>query len=202
MCTNSSRPCESPALLEGVRNIRVDRHRANGAVAVAFYDRRRPCPNNPSILPGEVGKSNFCIDVSLQPFKDAGSGATPAGHNVRITNYSWDPQQPGQTVSGLPQLPCDDANCSIGFIGDYFGLAISAHNNYGLFVSTHYPSPDVAADNGGKVYYQQQVLATVPRTDFGKAFSSRRLRFRASESRACSIPDKRPPALWDETQKS
>jgi hypothetical protein len=142
----------------------------DGAVAVAFYDRRRSCPNNPSILPGDVGKSNFCIDVSLQPYKDAGSGARRAGHNVRITKYSWDPQQPGQTVGGLPQLPCADANCSIGFIGDYFGLAISDHNIYGLFVSTHYPSPDVTADNGSKVYYQQQVLATVPRTDFGTGF--------------------------------
>jgi hypothetical protein len=33
-------------------------------------------------------------------------------------------------------------------------------------VSTHYPSA-VTADDGGPVYYQQQVLATVPRTQFG-----------------------------------
>ena len=35
--------------------------------------------------------------------------------------------------------------------------------------STHYPS-DVTADGGGPVYYQQQVLATVPRSDFGTGF--------------------------------
>ena len=142
----------------------------DGAVAVAFYDRRRPCPSNPSILPADAGRTNFCIDVSLQAYKDSGSGAAPVSHNVRITNFSWDPQQPGQTVGGLPQLPCADANCSQGFIGDYFGLAISAGNIYGLFVSTHYPSPDVTADNGDRVYYQQQVLATVPRSDFGTGF--------------------------------
>ena len=105
----------------------------------------------------------------LQAYKDTGSGAAPAGGNVRITKSSWDPQQPGQTVGGLSQLPCDDADCAVGFIGDYFGLAISGGNIYALFVSTHYPS-DVTADGGGRVYYQQQVLATVPRSDFGTGF--------------------------------
>jgi hypothetical protein len=33
-------------------------------------------------------------------------------------------------------------------------------------VSTHYPA-DVTADEGGPIYYQQQVLATVPRSDLG-----------------------------------
>jgi hypothetical protein len=142
-----------------------------GAVAVAFYDRRRPCPNDPSILAADVGLTNFCIDVSLQAYKDSDTvaGAVPVGGNVRITNFSWDPQQPGQTVGGLSQLPCADANCAVGFIGDYFGLAVSDGNIYALFVSTHYPS-DVTADGGGPVYYQQQVLATVPRSDFGSKF--------------------------------
>jgi hypothetical protein len=143
----------------------------NGAVAVAFYDRRQACPNDPSILPADVGKTNFCIDVFLQAYKDSGSrsGAMPVGGNARITEFSWDPQQPGQSVGGLSQLPCADANCNVGFIGDYFGLAVSAGNIYALFVSTHYPS-NVTADGGGPVYYQQQVLATVPRPDFGPGF--------------------------------
>jgi hypothetical protein len=140
-----------------------------GAVAVAFYDRRLPCPSGPSVLPADVGRTNFCIDVSLQAYKDSGSGAAPVGSNVRITKFSWDPQQPGQSVGGLSQLPCADANCAVGFIGDYFGLAVSGGNIYALFVSTHYPS-DVTADGGGPVYYQQQVLATVPRSDFGAGF--------------------------------
>jgi hypothetical protein len=140
-----------------------------GAVAVAFYDRRLACPNAPSILPPDVGRTNFCIDVSLQAYKDSGSGAMPADGNVRITKFSWDPQQPGQTVGGLSQLPCADANCAVGFIGDYFGLAVSGGNIYALFVSTHYRS-DVTADGGGPVYYQQQVLATVPRSDSGTGF--------------------------------
>jgi len=140
-----------------------------GAVAVAFYDRRLACPSGPSILSADAGRTNFCIDVSLQAYKDNGKGAVQAGGNVRITKFSWDPQQPGQSVDGLSQLPCADANCAVGFIGDYFGLAISGGNIYALFVSTHYPS-DVTADGGGPVYYQQQVLATVARSDIASGF--------------------------------
>jgi hypothetical protein len=141
----------------------------NGAVAVGFYDRRAPCPNDPSVLPADVGRTNFCINTSLQAYKDQGSGAVPVGGNVRVTDFSWDPEQPGQAVGGLSQRVCADADCAVGFIGDYFGLAISAGNIYALFASTHYPS-DVTADGGGTVYYQQQVLATVPRSDFGSGF--------------------------------
>ena len=127
------------------------------------------CPSDSSILPADRGRTNFCIDVLLQAYKDSRSGAVAVGHNVRITEFSWDPQQPGQTVGGLSQLPCADADCAVGFIGDYFGLAVPGGNIYALFVSTHYPS-DVTADTGGPVYYQQLALATVPRKHFGSGF--------------------------------
>jgi hypothetical protein len=145
----------------------------NGAVAVAFYDRRQACPNDPSVLPADVGRTNFCIDTSLQAYKDSGSGAVPAGGNVRISQFTWDPEQPGQHLDGLSQYPCagarDPCPTGSGFIGDYFGLAVSAQNIYALMVSTHYPS-DVTADEGGRIYYQQQVLATVPRSGFGAGY--------------------------------
>ena len=141
-----------------------------GAVAVAFYDRRQSCPNDPSVLPADVGRSNFCIDVSLQAYRDDGGGAIPAGPNRRISQFTWDPEQPGQHVGGLSQYPCAGASDPCpngrGFIGDYFGLAISAANVYSLSVSTHYAS-DVVADEGGPVYYQQQVLGTVSRAALG-----------------------------------
>ena len=146
---------------------------SGGAVAVAFYDRRQACPNQSSVLPADVGRTNFCIDVSLQAYKDSGSGAVPVLGNVRITQFTWDPEQPGQRLGGLSQYPCagarDPCPNGSGFIGDYFGLAISAQKIYGLFVSTNYPS-SVTADGGGPVYYQQQVLATVPRSGFGSGF--------------------------------
>src|SRR3954466_5437789 len=140
-----------------------------GAVAVAFYDRRAACPNDPSILPDHRGDANTCIDISLQPYKDAGTsaGAAPGGGNVRVSEFTWDPDQSQQKVGGITQYACaghdDPCPTGRGFIGDYFGLAISNGNGYTYAVSTHYPSPTVTADGGGPVYYQQQVLGIVPR---------------------------------------
>jgi hypothetical protein len=141
-----------------------------GAVAVAFYDRRATCPDDPSVLPADRGRANFCIDVSVQAYRDAGQGAVPVGANVRASAYTWDPQNPAQHVGGLGQMACASHRdpCSLSFIGDYFGLAVSAGNVYVLSVSTHYPSA-VPADEGGPVYYQQQVLSTLSRTALGIA---------------------------------
>src|SRR6266852_5506548 len=144
----------------------------NGAVAVAFYDRRMDCPADPSVRREDVGRSNFCLDVSVQAYKDSGSGATLVGSNIRASNATWDPMEPAQHVGGLGQIPCASHRdpCLVrAFIGDYFGLAISNGNIYTLSVSTHYPST-VTADEGGYVYYQQQVLATIPRSAIGAGF--------------------------------
>jgi len=144
-----------------------------GAVAVEFLDRRQACPNDASVLAADVGRKNFCIDASLQAYKDAGSGAISVGSNRRVTQFTWDPEQPGQHLGGLSQYPCagarDPCPNGRGFIGDYFGLAISANNIYGLFPSTHYAS-NVTADEGGLIYYQQQVLSKVPRSAIGSGF--------------------------------
>ena len=48
--------------------------------------------------------------------------------------------------------------------------AISARNVYTFAVSTHYPSQTVRADDGGPVYYQDQVLGIVPRSTFGSGY--------------------------------
>jgi hypothetical protein len=140
-----------------------------GAVAVNFYDRRADCPADASVLPADVGRHNFSIDVSLQAFRDSGAGAVRVGGNVRASQFTWDPEQPGQTIGGVDQMACaahQDPCTTNAFIGDYFGLAISSGNVYTLGVSTHYPS-GVAADGGGPVYYQQQVLETLSRAALG-----------------------------------
>ncbi len=144
-----------------------------GAVAIAFYDRRATCPNDPSILPEHRGAANTCIDISLQAYKDHGAGAVPVGGNVRVSQFTWDPDQPQQKVGGITQYPCaahtDPCPVGRGFIGDYFGLAISSGAIYTFGVSTHYPSP-TKADGGGLVYYQDQVLGILPRATFGAAY--------------------------------
>src|SRR5262249_57503043 len=99
-----------------------------------------------------------------------GSGGVRGGPDRGGTQVTWDPEQPGQRLGGLSQYPCagarDPCPNGRGFIGDYFALAISATNVYGLFVSTHYAS-SVVADEGGPVFYQQQVLSTVSRAKLG-----------------------------------
>jgi hypothetical protein len=144
-----------------------------GAVAIAFYDRRAACPSDPSVLAADVGRTNFCIDVTLQAYKDKGSGAKAILGNARITEFTWDPMNPDQKVDGIGQMACAahrDPCTSNAFIGDYFGLAISGANIYALFVSTHYPSATVKADGGGNVYYQEAVLAKVPRSAYGARY--------------------------------
>jgi hypothetical protein len=151
-----------------------------GAVAVGFYDRRAPCPNEPSIMPQDVGRTNFCINLSVEAFKDAGAGAVPVGPNIRASQFTWDPQQPGllvnpdgtttdlQTLGGEGQIACPTHAdpCPISFIGDYFGMAISGGNLYTLTVSTHYPS-GVTADQGTPLFYQQEVLGAISRAAAG-----------------------------------
>jgi hypothetical protein len=140
-----------------------------GAVAIAFYDRRAACPNDKSIIAADVGRTNFCIDVSVQGYKDSGAGAVLIGPNARLSQYTWDPEQPNQTIDGLDQMACaahSNPCTTRAFIGDYFGLAISDANVYSFSVSTHYPS-GVKADGGGRVFYQQQVLGTASRVALG-----------------------------------
>lgn len=140
----------------------------DGAVAVAFYDRRAACPADGSVLRQDVGRRNFCLDVTVQGHHDAGPGAVSVKGNARLSAATWDPQNPAQHVGGLGQMACPshDDPCTESFIGDYFGLVVSATKVYALSVSTHYPS-DVIADKGGPVYFQQQVLSTVSRASLG-----------------------------------
>ncbi len=96
------------------------------------------------------------------------------GGNVRVSQFTWDPDQSQQRLGGVTQYagaghddPCPQGR---GFIGDYLGLAISAGNVYTFGVSTHYPSETVVADDRGPVYYQNQVLGIVPRSTFGAGY--------------------------------
>jgi hypothetical protein len=143
----------------------------NGAVAVAFYDRRASCPAAGTAAIVQGGKANACINVTVQAYKDDGSTLSPVLGNVRASKYSWDPAEPVQHVDGIGQIACYAHRdpCPGVFIGDYFGLAISQGNIYTLAVSTRYPS-GVTADEGGPVYYQQQVLGVLPRSGFGTGY--------------------------------
>ncbi len=134
---------------------------ASGKVSVAFYDRRLSCPAantteatgaglaldtiNPNYggsLP-PYGANNYCVNASVQ-FYDA--NLNPLGHNIRLTQYTWDPQ--------LNSPHTGSASGVTTFIGDYFGNTTNGSTNISSFVSTF-------NDGSNPANQQQQVVATV-----------------------------------------
>jgi hypothetical protein len=127
----------------------------SGTVAVAFYDRRLPCPSgDPAILKADWGRTNFCIDTSVQFYSDGAQGLQRIGDNIRVSTATWDPQNPGKTTSQLPR-PFGPTS-GLTFIGDYFGLALTNTNAYVLSVS----NADI--DHQNPSHDQQEILGIVP----------------------------------------
>ena len=125
-----------------------------GTMAVAFYDRRLACPaNDTNILPNDAGRTNFCINTTIQFYTDGVLGLQPEGSNIRVSSSTWDPQNPGTTTGQLPR-PFGPTT-SLTFIGDYFGLALSTNTAYVLSVSNHDSGLNPSND-------QQQFLGIVP----------------------------------------
>jgi hypothetical protein len=136
---------------------------ADGTVSVAFYDRRLSCPaartreaigaglnldtslQNPNYT-GPVppyGASNYCVNSSIQFYT---ANLTPIGHNVRISQHTWDPQLNSLKPSGI--------GASEGFIGDYYGNITTGRTDYTTSTSTF-------DDGTNPNHYQQQVVATL-----------------------------------------
>jgi hypothetical protein len=126
---------------------------ADGTVSVNFYDRRLACPASGSTEAAGAGlaldpnapfdASNYCVNASVQFY---GPTLSPIGHNVRLTQHTWDPQ----LNSPHPGSPDGTET----FIGDYFGNITSASTDIASFVSTF--------DDGTNPFHrQQQVVATV-----------------------------------------
>jgi hypothetical protein len=134
---------------------------ADGTVSNAFYDRRLPCPaagtaeaigagialdqvnpNYSGSLP-PYGATNYCVNASVQFYN---STLTPFGHNIRLTQHTWDGQLNGPHPGS--------ASGEETFIGDYFGNTTSGSTNISSFVSTF-------NDGSNPAYRQQQVVAQV-----------------------------------------
>ncbi len=137
---------------------------ADGTVSVNFYDRRLACPaagtkdaanagialdqvnpNYTGALP-PYGAANYCVNASIQFYTAA---LQPIGHNIRITQKTWDPQ--------LNSPHPGSATGEETFIGDYFGNTFSGQLSYSTFVSTY-------NDGSNPANQQQQVIAilTIP----------------------------------------
>src|SRR5438132_197916 len=117
---------------------------ANGTVSVAFYDRRLACPeagtadaaaagialdtanvNYSGTLP-PYGAENYCLHPSIQFYTPT---LAPKGHNIRLTQHTWDPQLHS------PHTSCP--TCRNTFIGDYFGIASGSGMSYTTSVTTY-----------------------------------------------------------------
>jgi hypothetical protein len=125
---------------------------ADGTVSNAFYDRRLACPAAGTAeaaaagialdgLNPPYGASNYCVNASVQFYTPM---LTPIGHNIRLTQHTWDPQL------NAPHPGC--ATCKETFIGDYFGNITSGATNISSFVSTY-------NDGSNPNHRQQQVIA-------------------------------------------
>jgi hypothetical protein len=137
----------------------------NGTVSVNFYDRRLACPGmgpeataaglaldgkNPHYSGGlpPYGASNYCVNASVQFYHP---DLAPIGHNIRLTQHTWDPQL------NAPH-PSNAFNNGYTFIGDYFGNDFSNSStgtlDFATFTSTY-------NDGTNPENRQQQVVATV-----------------------------------------
>jgi hypothetical protein len=135
----------------------------DGTVSVNFYDRRLACPaagtaeaaaagialdraaQNPDYT-GPVppyGASNYCVNASIQFYTPT---LAPLGHNVRLTQHTWDPQLNAPHTGS----PAGEGT----FIGDYFGNITAGTTDVSTFVSTY-------NDGSNPGHYQQQVVAKV-----------------------------------------
>jgi hypothetical protein len=124
----------------------------SGTVAVAFYDRRLPCPGaGPEATAAGLrydpaqpyGRTDYCINTAVQFYRPS---LAPIGNNVRLSAHTWDPQL---------QAPHPGCICSPGtFIGDYFGVDSGGGTTYTTSVSTY-------DDGANPNHYQQQVVARI-----------------------------------------
>ena len=141
---------------------------ANGTVSLNFYDRRLACPDagtaeavgaglaldtiNPRYGSGTVAPPyryrNYCINTSVQFYTAA---LAPLGHNIRISEHTWDPQLNAPWRYGSSLFSGKDT-----FIGDYFGNDFAGNLNLATSVSTFND-----ATNTNPNHYQQQIIATV-----------------------------------------
>ncbi len=140
----------------------------DGTVSVNFYDRRLGCPAkltteaanaglaldtaNPHFsgsLP-PFGVANYCVNASIQFYKP---DLTPIGHNIRLTEHTWDPQLNAATWV----CSCDLLDT---FIGDYFGNTTGGGGDFSTFVST-FNDTSKPANQQNPNHFQQQVVARI-----------------------------------------
>ena len=108
------------------------------------------CPSDPSVLPGARRRGRTRASTSrCRPTRTRDGGRRGAGRRQRPRLAVHVGSRPAAAEGGrdhpvpVRRPHTTRARSGRGFIGDYFGLAISEGNIYTLVVSTHYPSQTV-----------------------------------------------------------
>ena len=146
----------------------------NGAVAVAFYDRRAGLPERPERparrrRADELLHRHLAAGVQGQRQRRGAGRGERADLAVHLGSGAAGPAPRRPARSILRRSAQTRARTAAGSSATTSGSRSPSGNIYALMVSTHYPS-NVTADEGGPIYYQQQVLATVPRAAFGAGY--------------------------------
>jgi hypothetical protein len=92
------------------------------------------------------GATNYCVNTSIQFYS---ATLQPLGHNIRLSQHTWDPQLNAPDRFGSTTFTGKDT-----FIGDYFGNDFAGSISLTTSVSTF-------DDGSNPGHYQQQVIATV-----------------------------------------
>ncbi|MGH6931193.1 MAG: hypothetical protein ACREEE_02040, partial [Dongiaceae bacterium] len=90
------------------------------------------------------GRANYCVNTAIQFYTPS---LQPIGHNIRLSQYSWDPQLSAMHPSSITSTTT--------FIGDYFGIDSADGWTYVTSVSTF----NHATEN--PFFHQQQVVAKI-----------------------------------------
>ena len=136
----------------------------DGTVSVNFYDRRLACPaagsreaepsgialdgvnpNYAGSMP-PYGATNYCVNTSIQFYT---AGLNPLGHNIRLSQHTWDPQLNAPDRFGSSTFTGKDT-----FIGDYFGNDFAGSVSLSTSVSTY-------DDGTNPNHFQQQIVAQI-----------------------------------------
>ena len=136
----------------------------DGTVSVNFYDRRLACPTmgSPDAVPSGIGldvknpayagslppygATNYCVNTSIQFYS---ATLQPIGHNIRLSQHTWDPQLNAPDRFGSSTFTGQDT-----FVGDYFGNDFAGSKSLTTSVSTY-------DDGANGQNFQQQIIAII-----------------------------------------
>ena len=135
---------------------------------------RRPARTTRASCPPTSGGRTSASTPRCRRTRTAAAAPCRSAANVRISQFTLGSGAAGTAPRRPLAVPMRrrhgiHARRAAGSSATTSGSRSPAATSTRSMVSTHYPS-NVTADEGGPIYYQQQVLATVPRAGIGAGY--------------------------------